>query len=156
MKTVSETACWYEEGLHFSCTGCGACCTGSPGYVWVNEDEIQAMADFLKLSIQEFSRKFLRKIGNRFSLVEMRKTYDCIFLKDRKCQIYEVRPVQCRTFPWWPENLSSPQAWEDAAQSCEGICNSAPRQNFETIESQKLIQLKRNGKEDSSFAPKCV
>ena len=28
---------WYSEGLRFECTQCGACCSGEPGYVWVDE-----------------------------------------------------------------------------------------------------------------------
>ena len=31
---------WYAEGLRFKCTECGQCCTGAPGYVWVNEEEV--------------------------------------------------------------------------------------------------------------------
>ena len=36
---------WYADGLRFSCTQCGNCCTGPPGAVWFNEDEGKAMAD---------------------------------------------------------------------------------------------------------------
>jgi hypothetical protein len=35
---------WYKDGLRFTCTGCGDCCTGAPGYVWVNKEEIEALA----------------------------------------------------------------------------------------------------------------
>jgi len=34
-----------------------------------------------------------------------------VFLKDKQCTVYPVRPAQCRTFPWWKENLSSKEAW---------------------------------------------
>ena len=36
---------WYRDGLAFTCTRCGACCTGAPGYVWVDADEIAALAE---------------------------------------------------------------------------------------------------------------
>ncbi|MCH7752933.1 MAG: YkgJ family cysteine cluster protein, partial [Planctomycetes bacterium] len=39
---------WYQDGLRFKCTGCGNCCTGSPGYVWVNQAEINALAAHLE------------------------------------------------------------------------------------------------------------
>ncbi len=46
---------------------------------------------------------------------------NCIFLKDSKlCTIYPVRPVQCSTYPWWPELLTD-AAWHDEATRCEGI-----------------------------------
>ena len=101
--------------IRFQCTECGACCTGAPGYVWVKEEEIANMATFLKLSVSEFSKRYIRRVGQRLSLIE-KKNYDCVFLKDKKCQLYSVRPKQCRTFPFWPH-----LKWEEAAQFCEGI-----------------------------------
>lgn len=134
---------WYKEGLRFECTGCGGCCTGSPGYVWVNENEIAEMASFLSITVQEFGKRYLRQVGGRFALIEKKKTYDCVFLKDKKCLLYAVRPTQCRTFPWWPENISSQDAWEQAAKQCEGIRDQAPLVPCETIEEQLLIQIRR-------------
>ena len=121
MKKEPSKLPWYKEGLNFSCTECGQCCTGSPGYVWIDADEIAAMAKTLKISEEEFVKKYTRRIGNNLSLLENNKTYDCVFLKERRCMVYKARPKQCRTFPWWPENLSSPEAWKEAAKRCEGI-----------------------------------
>lgn len=135
---------WYANGLNFGCTGCGACCTGSPGYIWVNEEEILAISNHLGLSVQEFGRKYLRKVNGRFSLTERRVSYDCIFLKEKKCTIYEVRPLQCRTYPWWPEMLSSEEEWLKGAHTCEGICKEAPLVPLETIEKEKKKQENYN------------
>lgn len=112
---------WYKEGLRFKCTGCGQCCTGSPGYVWVGVEEIQAMAKRLNMSEDDFAKKYIRRIGNRLSLKEHPKTYDCVFLKDKKCLVYQDRPLQCRTYPWWKENVNSVKSWEEEAVRCEGI-----------------------------------
>jgi Fe-S-cluster containining protein len=130
---------WYSEGLKFKCTECGKCCTGAPGYVWVSQKEMEAMATFLNISLQEFMRKYTRKVGQRYSLLESKKNYDCVFLKDRKCQVYGARPTQCRTYPWWPQNLRSEQAWEETARVCEGINAEAPLVTFETIEEQRRL-----------------
>ncbi len=135
---------WYREGLRFECTGCGKCCTGSPGYVWVDEAEMEAMADFLKQPLKEFMRKFVRRVGQRYSLIESRDSFDCVFLKDKKCQVYGARPTQCRTYPWWPQNLHSEEAWRETARTCEGIQPDAPLIALEEIEAQQLIQLKRH------------
>ena len=133
---MSDREPWYKEGLHFQCTGCGKCCTGCPGYVWVTLDEICTIAAYLNISVDEFSRRYLRQRDGRYALVEMKsRNYDCIFLKDFKCLIYQVRPKQCRTFPWWKENLTSEESWKEAAQRCEGICDSAPLVSFEEIQS---------------------
>lgn len=131
---------WYAEGLNFKCTGCGKCCTGSPGYVWVTLNEIEEIADHLQLSLDEFSQKYLRKVKGRFSLKEHPSTYDCAFLKDNKCEIYEVRPTQCRTYPWWPKNLKSKKDWQEAATYCEGISLEAPLVPIEVISEQLDIQ----------------
>ena len=116
-----EKAPWFKEGLRFGCTGCGMCCTGSPGYAWVSLDEIVAIADYLQLSIDEFAKRYLRQEGEDYALLEHPKTFDCVFLQERKCQIYPVRPKQCRTFPWWKSQLESEEVWLEAAKRCEGI-----------------------------------
>ena len=117
----TEEEPWYKDGLRFGCTGCGQCCTGSPGYVWVTEDEIINLAAFLNLTVHEFSSRYVRVVDGRYSLREDHKTYDCLFLKEKKCTVYEHRPKQCKTYPWWVQNLQSKKAWEEAGQWCEGI-----------------------------------
>ena len=145
LNVIQNSSPWYQEGLAFQCTGCGQCCTGAPGYVWVNDQEIQEIATYLNLTLEDFARKYLRKAQGRFSLIELPKTYDCIFLKGNKCEIYPVRPIQCRTFPWWPQHLISEQAWKEAARYCEGITSSAPIVPLDTIEEQKTLQEKTTG-----------
>lgn len=138
LKLISDTPVWYAEGLRFKCTECGACCSGGPGYTWVNPEEIQAMAQHLGLSVEEFGKQYLRKVDGRYALLERKNLqgdYDCIFLKDKKCQLYHLRPKQCRTFPWWVQNLQSPNDWQAAAQRCEGISPSAPIVPLETIQA---------------------
>lgn len=142
LKMIQDDPPWYAKGLQFKCTECGQCCTGSPGFVWVNENEIQQIATFLKLPVDEFSHRYLRRVDGHLSLIELPKTYDCIFLKNKKCQIYPVRPTQCRTFPWWPQNLKSEQDWQEAAKYCEGISSEAPLVQIETIQEQRSIQEK--------------
>lgn len=131
---------WYQNGLRFQCTGCGQCCTGSPGVVWISEEEIQKLAEFLHISVETVTKRYIRKLGDRLALVEQpprQGQYDCVFLKDNRCSIYSVRPKQCKTFPWWKENLSSPQAWEEAGKQCEGINHKdAPLVSFYEIMEQ--------------------
>lgn len=99
-----------------------------------------AIAQYLKLSLDEFVQKYLRKVGDRWSLLEHPKTFDCIFLKDKKCQIYSIRPTQCRTYPWWIQNLSSKEAWDKAALECEGIQKGDPVP-YEEIDEKLNEQL---------------
>lgn len=122
---------WFKDGLQFKCTGCGDCCTGAPGYVWVNQQEIQAMADQVGIELEEFERKYTRRVGIRRSLVEFANG-DCVFFdpQSRKCTVYEARPRQCRTWPFWESNLKSPQAWQE---TCE-VCPGSGKGNFVPVE----------------------
>lgn len=113
---------WYAAGLAFECQVCGRCCAGpEEGYVWLNEAEIRALAEFLRLEEAEFRARYIRRLGRRWSLVEKKKGRDCIFLEEGRCRVYPVRPEQCRTWPFWPANLASPEDWSHAARRCRGI-----------------------------------
>lgn len=127
---------WYKEGLQFKCTGCGECCTGAPGYVFVTLEEMEAIAIHLGLSLESFTQTFIKKVGDRYSLIEKGDRFDCVFLDGKKCSIYSVRPRQCRTFPFWPANLKSEQHWEQTKKMCEGISDEAPLITLQEI--QKL------------------
>jgi Fe-S-cluster containining protein len=117
----TPTEPWYKDGLKFKCTGCGDCCTGAPGYVWVNQAEIDALAERLEMDSAKFEKKYVRQIGVRRSLNEY-KNGDCVFFdnESRKCTVYEQRPRQCRTWPFWNSNLKSPEAWAETCESCPG------------------------------------
>jgi len=143
---MSESSPWYQKGLNFKCTGCGKCCTGTPGFVWVNEEEMEKMALFLKISVEDFKKRYVRKVGSRYSLTELKKNYDCVFLKEGKCKVYLARPTQCKTYPFWPQNLNSQRSWEETAKTCEGISDAHPVVSCETIDEEKLIQIQRNEK----------
>jgi Fe-S-cluster containining protein len=118
---INKEPKWFDKGLHFQCTGCGKCCTGSPGYVFLSESDLQKAARYLNLSIQDFAKKYTRLIEGTYALLDRARSDDCIFLKDNLCSIYEARPTQCRTFPWWIQHLREPSDWEEASQRCEGI-----------------------------------
>lgn len=133
---------WYKDGLRFKCTECGKCCTGISGFVWVTEEEIRAIAAVLDVPLDLFKRKYIRNRDNRYALVEKKSKngeYDCIFLNDKKCQVYEARPNQCRTFPWWKENLTTEESWKLAAKDCEGIHDEAP-----LVPYSQIVQLLRS------------
>jgi Fe-S-cluster containining protein len=101
----------------------------------VGEEEIGEMAQFLGISKELFFKKYIRQKGNRFSLTEKKnENYSCVFLKQNQCTVYGARPKQCRTYPFWPQNLSSKEAWEKTAQECEGIHPAAPIISLEQIQ----------------------
>jgi len=142
---------WYADGLRFHCTQCGNCCTGPPGAVWFTPDEGRRIADHLRLDLGTFLARYTRELDGRRSLRE-RKTehgYDCIFL-DRKtlpgravCGIYDARPTQCRTWPFWRSNLESPHAWQTAR-----ICTPCPGMNTGPLVPIDHIRIRRDALPD--------
>lgn len=118
---------WYGMGLRFRCTQCGNCCSGGPGYVWLTYTDMVRIAGFLNLAVDQFTKRYVRQVRDGFSLIE-KAGYDCIFLNRENgkamCGIYPVRPTQCRTWPFWNQNLASPDAWTQAAARCPGMCDA--------------------------------
>ncbi len=116
---------WYADGLSFSCTQCGNCCTGPSGYVWMPRRDLEAIADYLGLSHDEFTQRYTRLVGDRLALVDQHGG-DCIFLtEDRQCSIQPVKPRQCRTYPFWPRLVASRKNWQEESESCPGIGGGA-------------------------------
>lgn len=115
-----DSSPWYTEGLRFTCTQCGDCCRGEPGYVWVDAEERRRLAEVLGSSVDEFERRYTRRAGNRVTLVE-RANGDCVFWSERDgCRVYEARPTQCRTWPFWSDNIRTKDAWEEVCRECPG------------------------------------
>jgi uncharacterized protein len=114
---------WYQSGLRFTCTQCGDCCTGEPGFVWVDDAELAAIAEFLSEPIEEVRGLTTRTTARGRTLRE-KANGDCVFYeKDKGCTIYPVRPAQCRTWPFWESNLASPETWRQTCEVCPGSGN---------------------------------
>jgi hypothetical protein len=128
---------WYWAGLSFQCTACGKCCSGQPGYVWVDQEEIQRMAQAMQLTEEEFRKRYVRRVGSRYSLKEY-PDGDCILLdpKERHCLVYAARPIQCRTWPFWSSNLKSPESWQETCEICPGA-GKGSLYSLEQIEIQR-------------------
>ena len=120
------------QGLRFRCTLCGHCCSGSPGFVLVSDQECAAIARRLGITQSDFHARYTHIMSRGRSLNDLpERGYDCVFL-DRTstpgkatCGIYQDRPRQCRTWPFWPTVLASESTWERAGRSCPGI-NTGP------------------------------
>lgn len=116
-----------KDGFSFSfdeskCQHCGGkCCIGDSGYVFLNENEMREIANFLQLEFENFTKKFVRQIGNCFSLIEKEHISGraCIFFDDEsQCTIYQVRPKHCRDFPFWDIFKNNPKG---AFRECIGV-----------------------------------
>ncbi len=110
------------KGLRFECTACGKCCMNHDGhdFVFMTEQDITRAAEKLELTGKEFLRRYARRVGDEHAPKD--RGDRCIFLNpEGLCEIYDARPLQCRTFPFWPENLN-PKTWnETIASDCPGV-----------------------------------
>ena len=113
MSIVSKSGysfCFEQNG----CDAClGDCCIGQSGYIWITPKEIDALAQYLRLSSDIFKKEYLIKVKYKYSLKEIqldKDNYACVFfdLDKRMCKVYDVRPNQCKTFPFWDYYKQNP------------------------------------------------
>lgn len=111
----------YQEGIRFECQGTGKCCLsrGTHGYVYMTLQDRKRMAKHFELTTHEFTKLHCDKTEGWYHLKVPQG--DCKFLQDKKCLVYDARPTQCRTWPFWPENMTA-KAWnKEVIQFCAGI-----------------------------------
>jgi Fe-S-cluster containining protein len=109
---------WYDKGLRFECTKCGACCRnhGDYAFVYLTEHDLRAIPRFIGISRAQFVERYCTKDEDWIVLRMDRPA--CAFLdEDNRCTIYPVRPKQCATWPFWTENLDR-STWEGPIQDC--------------------------------------
>lgn len=105
----------------FNCTQCGKCCYG-PGNVYFTEKDLKNIKKYLKLDQSKWQIIFKKIIKKKSNGLYIHHSYDkCYFLNQKnQCIIYPVRPLQCRTFPFWPSNFSTSKELNDLVHQCPG------------------------------------
>ncbi|MEW6201877.1 MAG: YkgJ family cysteine cluster protein [bacterium] len=120
IKGAGDGTFW-RSGLRFECVeGCTRCCE-IPGYVFVHASEIQAIAETLHLTPEEFKARFLKPYWGDMWHLDFPSEKPCIFLNEKGCSIYPVRPAQCAAFPFWSETIENEKTWQDLKKLCPGI-----------------------------------
>lgn len=93
--------------LEFKCTGCGLCCKEA-GFVFFTDDDIIRASKYLNISVLEFINKYLKQREAFSYYVQVTDTVPCIFLDSQNhCLIHTSKPLQCSTFPYWPDYTNS-------------------------------------------------
>lgn len=110
-----------EQGIRFECVpGCANCCSIS-GYILVAESEFAPIAEFLGLTESRFRKQYIKRYWKNQFALNFPDDSPCGFLTEKGCRIYPVRPSQCETFPFWPENMTDLNSWETVRKMCPGI-----------------------------------
>ena len=132
---------WYKDGLRFTCTRCGHCCTGESGYVWVRDEDLTAIAQKCGQSVEEIKALYTLLTPRGRTLRE-KGNGDCVFYdREQGCTIYEARPPQCRTWPFWQSNVTTPEAWEHTCAVCPGSGQGELISVEEITRRLKIIRL---------------
>jgi len=113
---------WYKEGLSFECTRCGHCCSGFSGTVAVDDAEIAALAARLELEQGVFRERYTRVLRDGSISLREKPNLDCVFYsREHGCLVYEDRPQQCRTWPFWRSVVKTRRSWAAEAEHCPGM-----------------------------------
>lgn len=147
LETIKESP-FFSKGLHFSCVRCSACCRYDKGYVFLSKKDANQLEAALKMNHEEFCAVYCRWIPSengeeRLSLKE-KTNYDCILWNENGCSVYETRPFQCSTFPFWNSALASRESWEATAENCPGIGSGS-------FFSQEFIEKTLNKRNNESI-----
>jgi len=133
-----------KYGLRFTCQRCSACCRYEPGFVFLSIQDMERLQHALSCTREYLLDRYCRKIHingkYRISLIE-KSNYDCIFWENGGCIVYKSRPLQCRTYPFWGNNLISKTSWDTLAESCPGI-NKGRLHSWEEIEEYLAMKDK--------------
>jgi Fe-S-cluster containining protein len=129
-KTSGPRRTWWSEGVRFECQGTGRCCLsrGTHGYVYLTLADRRRLAGHLGLPTREFTRRHCGRHDGHFFLLPAEgeparpdQARACRYLDGRRCGVYDARPAQCRTWPFWPENMRA-RAWDrEVAAFCPGV-----------------------------------
>jgi len=132
LKQVESTLRGGE--FQFRCTACGLCCEGT-GDVYFSRSELAKIARFIKKNKRNWKELKGRLIqGERNGLAVHSAGDACLFLENGKCSIYALRPLQCRTFPFWPSHFRSQKALKDLQRTCPGSASGVgPALNAEKV-----------------------
>ena len=135
---------FYDEGLRFACIRCSKCCRHETGYVFLSERDIQRLVAAAAFAKERFLEAYCRTVplgGGSFISLKEKENFDCIFWEDDGCSVYEHRPLQCRTYPFWAPYLENRYAWEREKRHCPGIGNG---KLYSRGEIEAMVAARRN------------
>jgi hypothetical protein len=117
--TIQNPKSKIQNTIHFSCCKCGACC--AVGFIYLKKGEDERIAGHLKMPLKEFRKKYTEWFLFLGRALKWCKNGACMFRKDRQCSIYEVRPSQCSTWPYWERLIKNERDLKRAKEYCGGI-----------------------------------
>ncbi|MDI6853430.1 MAG: YkgJ family cysteine cluster protein [Deltaproteobacteria bacterium] len=114
----------------FACRQCGECCCGDKG-ILVTPSEAEALAAFLRLTLEELQSRFLidSPLGPQLATLNGA----CVFLADNRCRVHPVKPRICREWPFLPALLKHADEFEAAKEACPGLAQGCSHEEFRLL-----------------------
>ena len=107
----------HTKNLKFKCAQCKNCCCLEGGVVLLSKADLEKLCKWAELTEEQFRKVYCRKLenanGKTYLCLKDKNKTECIFWnKEKGCEAYNARPVQCRTYPFWTKILESKSSWE--------------------------------------------
>ncbi len=112
----------YPRKVQYRCIKCTLCCGDTKDHVrsiLLLKTEARKIAKYNSKKLDDFSEKV--ENWNPYTY-KMKKTKDakCVFLKDKVCSIYQIRPMICRFYPF-QLNMRNNRYTFTYTNECKGI-----------------------------------
>tara|TARA_B100001123_G_scaffold337796_1_gene382199 strand:- start:446 stop:904 length:459 start_codon:yes stop_codon:yes gene_type:complete len=137
-----------DNGIRFKCQGSGNCCVSRDtyGYVYLSDNDSKKLSKYLNLNLTKFKKKYCSNTEGFTHLKEIKKNKgNCIFLKDKRCSVYKSRPIQCRTWPFWNENMHAKRWNLKITKFCPGINKGA------ILSKKKILNILEKDKKNDEL-----
>lgn len=124
MRRSTPTGKTEKPVMRFFCTQCARCCRYEEGFVFLTRGDIGLLARSLEESEDEFIARYCRWVPMGFTMqlsLREQRNRDCVFWRDGGCSVYDARPSQCRTYPFWQHLVETWADWDREAETCPGI-----------------------------------
>lgn len=109
------------RNVRFECQRCARCCGDTPHrgrIIYLLEDEVRKISKRTGLRPLEFSSP-ISGLGN-FKYKMKKRNGVCVFLKNKACEIYDIRPIVCRLYPFLVSRNDGSLVF-DISEDCPGI-----------------------------------
>ena len=135
-----------DAGRRFSCARCSSCCRHESGFVYLSRADLTKLCGHYTLDETRFIALYCMWVpyadGKLALCLKEKRNFDCVFYADEKagCAVYDARPGQCVTYPFWTPLVNSAQAWNDEAEHCPGMAEGL-RGFGELYDRERVVQM---------------
>jgi uncharacterized protein len=165
-----ESPAWLQtrSSMPFDCTACGKCCK-TVGSVYLSPDDVAEAARVLEVTVLHFISNYASHTISSTDDSASTDTQQWIRLEERTdahgspacvfldldtnfCQIYQARPMQCRTYPFWPHLVATPEAWNaECRRQDDDTDSQLPSWTAETGGCEGMARLSHKNQEKGAI-----